>query len=165
MVETSIIDRINGINRVKTESNHENLSLLAYEYLRRLSYFFNENSLKPINPMFASVIACITKDYSLSNSKKNFEKYCNQLVKDTLRYSHNKNIIEYYFQVAFYTEDISIKKKYINIYEPLIRIWELNGDFQINSLGIDIKYSGYFPTKSFYDSFKNKPPKDISMFY
>lgn len=86
-------------------------------------------------------------------------------MKDTLRYSHNKNIIEYYFQVAFYTEDISIKKKYINIYEPLIRIWELNGDFQINSLGIDIKYSGYFPTKSFYDSFKNKPPKDISMFY
>lgn len=70
MVETSIIDRINGINRVKTESNHENLSLLAYEYLRRLSYFFNENSLKPINPMFASVIAYITKDYSLSNSKK-----------------------------------------------------------------------------------------------
>lgn len=60
--------------------------------------------------MFASVIACITQDYSLSTSKENFEKYCNQLVKDKLKYSHNKNIIEYYFQVAFYTKDISIKK-------------------------------------------------------
>lgn len=115
--------------------------------------------------MFASVIACITQDYSLSTSKENFEKYCNQLVKDKLKYSHNKNIIEYYFQVAFYTKDISIKKKYIDIYEPLIRIWELNGNFQINNLGIDIKYSGYFPTKNFCSNFKNKPQKDISMFY
>lgn len=159
------IDRISNINWEKIGDNHKDLSLLGYEYLRRLAYFFNENNLKPINPMFASVVACITKNYYLSTSKENFKKYCNQLVKNTLKYSHNKNIIEYYFQVEFYPEDISIKKRYIDIYEPLIRIWELNGDFQISNLGIEIKHSGYFPTKNFYNNFKNKPQKDISMFY
>ena len=78
------IDRVLNINWKNVGSNKDkDLSLLAYEFIRRMAKFIYDNNFKPISMLrFCSVVAYLTNDFSKIDSKSFFDKYATQSMKE-----------------------------------------------------------------------------------
>lgn len=163
------INRILNINWDSIGSNTDkNLHLLDYEFIRRISKFINDNNFKPISMIrFTSVVAYLNNDFELIKyGEKIFEEYSTDIMKDKLKCSFGKYILGYYFQLIEYCIENPTAEKYLEIYEPLIKLWEIGGDINPDYHGnLEIKGVCAFPIRGYWIRFKDKPPRDISQFY
>lgn len=161
------INRVLNIDWNKIGSNTDkSLNLLGYEFFRRLAKFINDNNFKPIWIRFASVVAYLVNDFKLCDSKNIFKKYATQSMIDRLNCSLGKDIIGYYFQLVEYSIENPSAEQYFDIYEPLIKLWEVGGDIYDNRHRmLEIYGVCAFPYDNYVSRFKDIQPKDISQFY
>ena len=73
-----------------------------------------------------------------------------------------KNIIKGYLKLSEFIDEKNILIKYLEIYNPLIRILERGGNYQYKEGGIMVQNSGLFPLHGWYEKFLGKEPIDIS---
>lgn len=161
------IDRINNIQWEKIGTNKDpKIKYLGYEYLRRLAKFYKDTNTKVYPPMCSSIIAAITNNIKLNESKKFVDTYCNEPAKKAMYCkSGMRAIIEYYLQLAEYSITHPETKKYLDVYEPLIRLLEIGGDYILKNTGLEIRYGGMYPLGNWYERFVDADEIDISEFY
>lgn len=154
-----VIERINNVkwdligkNASEVEAN------LGYEFLRRLAKFFKEESIKPTPPLVANIAKLLgdaEEEVIISN-------YCNSEVIEFLGESiYKKNIIQYYIQLARYSDKNPDAIKYLSVYEPLIKLIERGGMFVLKIHELDIVNAAYFPLNGWYERFVEKEPINI----
>ena len=147
------IERINNIDwdRVGTKTSVEDGNL-GKKYLQRLAEFYSETLFKRYPPLFSD-IAWLMGD----NREVNFEKYYNDKTKEFLCKSIYQNkIIEYYLKLSQLADDNPKARKYINVYEPLIEIFEHGGSFNLRKNDLDIKNVIFIPLNNWFDKFKSE---------
>ena len=147
------IERINNIDwdRVGTKTSVEDGNL-GKKYLQRLAEFYSETLFKRYPPLFSD-IAWLMGD----NREVNFENYYNDKTKEFLCKSIYQNkIIEYYLKLSQLADNNPKARKYINVYEPLIEIFEHGGSFNLRKNDLDIKNVIFIPLNNWFDKFKSE---------
>lgn len=150
------------INNVKwdvvgTSVSKEDVKL-AREFLRRLAQFFKEQAIKPRPPLFSNIAQLIGDN----EEEIVISDYCNEEASKFLSRSiYTGKIFEYYIQLANYADKDPKYAKYINVYEPLIKIIERGGLFDLRHQSLDIQNVGHMPLSGWFEKFVTKEPLDI----
>lgn len=119
---------------------------LVGEYLKRMAKFLDENSFEPRNPLFINV------SFLLGNENEiNLLEYCSPKAQNILENSpYIEKTLEYYLELADYSDTYNKYKVYLEIYEPLIQLIEMGGKFAFREGGIMIYRGAYYPLHGWY---------------
>lgn len=149
------IERINKIKWSEVGRNtSKEFSDYGCEFLRGLASFYDEKSLKALPP-FASNIALILG----CQEKISIEDFLNEESIDFLKDKpYKKNIVEFYLQLALMADKNPDVSKYLQIYEPLIKIFESGGNIKLNYHELDIYGVSHFPLNNWYKRFLESEP-------
>lgn len=136
MYSTEAIKRINRIewNMLgKKESNEEDGDLLC-EFLRRMAVFSTTQSISAQPPFFINV----AKELGDENYKEDLS-WCNE---DTYKYINSQFYISFviksYIQLAYMADRKKEVSKYLEIYDPFIRLLEKGNQLIYKSGYMDI---------------------------
>ena len=147
------IARINNINwdKVGTKTSIENGNL-GEEILQRLANFYNETSIKKYPPLFSDTASLMG-----DNRELNFNEYYNDKTKRFLgRTMYQSKIVEYYLKLSRLADDNALARKYINVYEPLIEIFERGGSFKLRKNDLEIEHVIFIPFNNWFEKFKSQ---------
>ncbi|MGG4147290.1 hypothetical protein ABEW34_29660 [Paenibacillus algorifonticola] len=150
------------INSVKWDAIGTNVSKadvkLAQEFLRRLAQFFKEELIKPRPPLFSNIAQLLgdnEEEIVISN-------YCSEEASKFLgRSIYTGKVFEYYIQLSKYVDEHQKAIKYLNVYEPLIKIIERGGLFDLRHQSLEIQNVGHMPLSGWFEKFVTKEPIDI----
>ncbi|SEK82788.1 hypothetical protein [Paenibacillus sp. OK003] len=162
MLLENAVSKLNSINwgSVGTVISEEDANL-GYEFLRRMAQFYKVEQLKPMPPAFTNVAKLLGDQ----EEELDISAYCSS---DAVAYlnqnSYVKRIFEYYLQLANYSEERPGISQYLEIYEPLIKLFERGGAFTIKPLSLEIIKVSHFPLNNWYEKFVDKNPIDINNF-
>lgn len=128
---------------------------LACEFLRRLALFYKNECLSPQPPMFSN----IAKLLGDTENEVHISMYCNpRVIEFVANYQYIKKLFEFYIQLSIYVDKNPKYTEYLNVYEPLIRIFERGGFFVLKPQELDIKNVMYIPLNGWYDRFVSAEP-------
>ena len=145
------IARINNIDwdRVGTIVSKKDGDL-GIEFLERLADFYSETALKPYPPLVSDIAMLMG-----AHNEENFEPYYTEKTKKFLNITLYQNkIIEYYLKLSQLADNNPKARKYINVYEPLIEIFERGGSFNLRKNDLDIENVIFIPRNNWFDKFK-----------
>lgn len=160
MLLENAVSKLNNINwgSVGTVISEEDTNL-GYEFLRRMAQFYKVEQLKPMPPAFTNVAKLLGDQ----EEELDISAYCSsEAVAYLNQNSYVKRIIEYYLQLAKYAENKKGISQYLDIYEPLIKLFERGGSFTIKTLSLEIIQVSHFPLNNWYEKFVEKDPIDIN---
>ncbi|SHN80783.1 MULTISPECIES: hypothetical protein [unclassified Paenibacillus] len=160
MLLENAVSKLNSINwgSVGTVISEEDTNL-GYEFLRRMAQFFKAEQLKPMPPAFTNVAKLLGDQ----EEELDISAYCSsEAVAYLNQNSYVKRIFEYYLQLAKYAENNTGISQYLDIYEPLIKLFERGGSFTIKPLSLEIIQVSHFPLNNWYEKFVEKDPIDIN---
>ncbi len=153
------IDRINNIDWDKDEFNEDRVNgELAYEYIRRLAVFSHEHNtyIYPFYPLFVHIL---NSDKKYKHTPNHYDIYCSKCGEYARFYTR---FISSYLQLAEYSLEHPEAEKYLDIFEPLIRLFERRARMRITNNEIEIYGYGLFPLRGYIELFLDAVPKDIS---
>lgn len=152
------IERINNIKWGLIGTNSSEVEAdLAREYLRRLAQFFKGKSMKPIPPIIANIAKILGDEEEVAISD-----YCNvESMGDHGSNLYVYKVLEYYLQLAKFADKNQEAIKYLNVYEPLIRIFEREGMVVLKPGELNIVKCAHIPLNSWYDKFLEMKPLDL----
>ncbi|MFJ2046084.1 hypothetical protein ACIOBL_20990 [Paenibacillus taichungensis] len=159
MLLENAVSKLNSINwgSIGTVISEEDTNL-GYEFLRRMAQFFKAEQLKAMPPAFTNVAKLLGDQ----EEELDISAYCSsEAVAYLNQNSYVKRIFEYYLQLAKYTAVIPGISQYLDIYEPLIKLFERGGSFCIKPLSLEISQVSHFPLNNWYEKFVVKDPIDI----
>ncbi len=153
------MNRINNINwsNFGKLGNVEDGKLI-FEYLRRTAKFYKENFIKPVPPIYLNVADLLGYNHKIELSELCSKEAVEELEKTVMI----KNIVISYLELAEFADINNKVVKYLEIYEPLIRILERGGYFAFKEGGLSVYNAGFFPLSNWYEKFLGKEPIDIS---
>ena len=153
------IDRINNIDWDKDEFNEDRVNgELAYEYIRRLAVFSHE--IRFVHPWAPYIVRGLNSD---EKYKVPYDYYYNLYCSNCGEYAEFYiKYISSYLQLAEYSLEHPEAAKYLDIFEPLIRLFERRARMRISYNEIEIYGYGLFPLRGYIELFLDAVPKDIS---
>lgn len=147
------IARINLIDwdKVGTKISAED-EKLGHAYLKRLANFYSETLIKPYPPLFSD-IAWLMGD----KRDVNFDEYYNDKTKKFLcKTKYQSKIVEYYLKLSQLADNNQEAGKYLNIYEPLIKIFEQGGSFKLRKNDLEIEHVIFIPLNNWFEKYEGK---------
>ena len=159
------MNRINNINWNNFGKLGDRLdSDLVYEYLRRAAKFYKENSVKPVAPFYFDVVWSLGYKFGKELPEMDLSEFFEEKTVRNLSKGGVmvKNIIKGYLKLSEFIDEKNFLIKYLEVYDPLIRILERGGNYQYKEGGIMVQNSGLFPLHGWYEKFLEKEPIDIN---
>ena len=156
MYFTKAVARVNNIVWSKSgKTLNNNVNHLGNEYLRRMAIFLKEQSLKPVNPLCVNVASVLGDEEGTD-----YIEYCSVEVQSAVRdKTLPRMILNFYLQLADYSDYNKKAASYLQIYEPLIQILEQGFIFAFRDGGLMIYNVGYYPLSGWYDRFVEALPE------
>ncbi|MEN1990742.1 hypothetical protein [Paenibacillus hubeiensis] len=148
------IERINKVNWtvIGTEGIREDAKLMA-EFLRRMAAFSLSYDVTLQNPF----VIDIAEELGFQNNIDT-EKLCS---KETLEYVNNNMyancLIKSYLKLSAISDENKEVQKYLDIYDPIIRLFEKGVNFIVRSGFIDVTNVGSFPVSNWLSRSQNEP--------
>ncbi|MFM9277129.1 hypothetical protein [Paenibacillus jiagnxiensis] len=151
------MQRINQIpwDSIGTMESKED-SDLAREYLRRLALFYKDESITPLPPLISNIAKLLG---DVDNELEVID-YCHNINAIEFLNNHTfpRKIIEYYLQLAKFIDENSAYSKYLNVYTPLIRIFENGGLVVFRTRDLEVINGAFIPLNGWYERFVEKKP-------
>lgn len=147
------IARINNIDwdKVGTKISTKDGDL-GEEFLQRLANFYCETSIKLYPPLLSDIARLMGNSEDM-----NFDKYYTDKTKNFLCGTiYQSKIIEYYLKLSQLAENNPEVRKYINVYEPLIEIFERGGSFKLRQNNLEIENVIFIPLIDWFEMFKSE---------
>jgi hypothetical protein len=146
------IERLNGIDWSNVGKNvHKDDVKLGVEFVKRMAKFCSENDVKPILPFMIN-IASYFGDYEIDES---ILSKCSNEVKTIINsQSFSYTIADFYLQTARLVDSNSQYDTYLQVYEPIIQLYEKGGIFNYREGGMSFIGSGLIPLSGWYETFK-----------
>lgn len=154
MIFESAINRINNINWENVGKNASEIDVrLGCEFLRRLARFYKKTSNKQYPPLFSNIAKFLGDDKEID-----FTKYYSDNTKEFLSKTiYQRNIFEYYLQIALFAEEHNEARQYLDVYEPLIEICERGGSFKLRKRELEIEQIAYISLTDWYNKYLDYP--------
>ena len=154
----SALDRINCIdwNKFgKPDTELAEVEYLGYEYLHRMAVFYSEQSVSPVLPLFTNIAVILgdTEEFSLDCCKLNVpERIRNQPIP--------RCTLEFYLQLAKYSDQNPNAAQYMSVYAPLIILLENGYNFAYKERGLYIYDLALYPLVNWYEKYLQAPTVD-----
>lgn len=148
------IEKINKVNwtTLGTTGTREDSKLMA-EFLRRMAIFSVTNNVLPQNPFVIN----IANELGFQNNIDTGKFYS----RETLAYVNNNMyascLIQSYLKCSIITDENNEVYKYLDVYEPIIRLFEKGVSFIVRSGFIDVTNVGSFPVNNWLSRSQNEP--------
>lgn len=150
------LNRINHINWEKfgkPDAELTEVEYLGYEYLRRIAAFYSQQSVPPILPLVTNIAEILgdTEEFSLDCCKVEVpEKVKGQWIP--------KCTLEFYLQLARFSDKNPNAVQYISVYDPLIQLLENGYNFTYKERGLYIFDLSLYPLSNWYENYVQAPP-------
>lgn len=153
MYTEKAIERLNNINWNNIGQNGQEKDMeLGIEFIRKMAVFCKENNITPTLPFMtdlSSFLANCTIDDEILNK-------CNNNVRNIIKNpSLSTSIVNYYLKTSILSDQDSKYVVCMNVYEPIIRLFEKGGDFVYRERGMSFINSGLIPLTNWFENFKN----------
>lgn len=147
------IERLNNINWNNIGRNGQKKDMeLGIEFLRKMAVFCKKNDIKPNLPFMTNL--SLAQDHCVI-SKEILNK-CNENVRMIIENpSLSTSIVNYYLQVSISADQNPEYIDCIDVYEPIIRLFEKGGDFVYRERGMSFINSGLIPLTNWLENFSN----------
>lgn len=145
--------RLNNINWNHIGQNGQEKDMeLGIEFIKKLAVFCIENNITPTLPFMTDLTSyfgnCAIDDAILEK--------CNKDVRNVIKYpSLSTSIVNYYLKASILADKDVKYVACINVYEPIIRLFENGGDFVYRERGMSFASSGLIPLENRFNRFKN----------
>lgn len=151
MFTENAIIRLNQIDWDKIGQNgHRDDIELGTEFLKRMAKFCKKNNVKPMLPFLIDIPALLGKNTINST----LLEQCNDSVKKIIKNpSFATSIVNYYLRACILADE---QEKYIDcidIYEPIIVLFEKGGYFFYRERGMSFMNSGLIPLSNWLEKF------------
>lgn len=153
----SALDRISHIYWDQFGKPHTELAaveFMGYEYLRRMAAFFKEQSLPPQFPLITNIAVILgdTDEFTLD--------CCGVEIPEKIR---SQSIpfctLEFYLQLARFSDINSSAAQYMSVYDPLIILLENGYNFTYKERGLYIYDLALYPLDNWYEKHVQAPPR------
>ena len=152
MYTEKAIERLNNISWNNIGKNgHDKDMELGIDFIRRMAVFCNKNNITPILPFMTDLasffINCDINDEILSKCKNDVRN----IVENP---SFSTSIVNYYIKASILADKDIKYVDYMNVYEPIIRLFEKGGNFAYREGGMSFMDSGLIPLANWFERFK-----------
>ena len=149
MIEIGI-NRINELNLVEIGKNKsKDISELAIEFLKKLAIFYYDENIKPSPPAVSDIVNKLGY-----NIKVDIESHLKKEVLEFLEKDISKKyVIEFYLKLLLLVNKESKFKNYLSVYESLIKILEIGGDFTIELKELKLHGVGVITLNTWYTKY------------
>lgn len=153
MYTEKAIERLNNINWDNIGKNGQKKDMeLGIEFIRKMAVFCEENNITPNLPFMTNLssffVSCTIGDEILNKCNSDVRK----IIKNP---SLSTSIINYYLQASILSDQDIKYTDCMNIYEPIIRLFENGGDFVYRERGMSFINSGLIPLTNWFENFKS----------
>lgn len=148
MYYNKALNRINRVNWLQLGICKDK-QRKGFEYLCRMAGFVEEQSIKPINPLFINIAKILGDEKEIDYVEK-----CSEETRTVLK---NKcaitNMVNFYLQLAHYADENNEAQIYLQIYDPMIQLLEQGYDYEFREAGLMIYNVGLYPLSGWYERF------------
>lgn len=152
MYTEKAIERLNQINWNNIgENGHEKDMELGIDFIRKMAVFCKNNYIIPKLPFMTDLSSffanCSIDDEILSK--------CNSDVRNIIKNpSLSTSIVIFYIKASILSDKDIQYIDCMNVYEPIIQLFEAGGYFVYRERGMDFINSGRIPLTNWFENFK-----------
>lgn len=153
MYTENAIERLNNIDWNNIGENGQEKDMeLGIEFLAKMEKFCNENIITPTLP-FMTDLPSFLGNYVLGEEILN---KCNSDLRNIIDNPTVSTVIVKYYIGASVLADSNVKYvACMDVYEPIIRLFEKGGNFVYRERGMSFINSGLLPLANWLKNFKN----------
>ncbi len=153
MYTQKAIERLNNINWNNIGQNGQERDMeLGIEFIKKMAVFCVENNITPSLPFMTDLTSPLG-NYVIDDV---ILKKCNNNVRNVIKNpSLSTSIVNYYLKASVLSDRDIKYVACIDVYEPIIRLFEKGGDFVYRERGMSFINSGLIPLANWFNNFKN----------
>lgn len=153
MYTEKAIERLNNINWNNIGQNGQKKDMeLGIEFIRKIAVFCKENNITPTLPFMTDLasffVTCTIGDEILNKCNNDVRK----IIKNP---SLSTSIVNYYLHASILSDQDIKYVHCMNVYEPIIRLFEKGGYFVYRERGMSFINSGLIPLTNWIENFKD----------
>lgn len=146
------IERLNNIDWGNVGKNGQEKDMeLGLVFIKRMAIFCKKHGVTPKLPFMtnlSSYFADCEIDVDILNK-------CNLEMKEMIKNpSFTNAIVSYYLQACILADQNSDYVECIEVYEPIIKLYEQGGNFVYRERGLSFINSGLIPLTNWFEKFK-----------
>ena len=143
------IERLNKIDWNKIGENGQEKDMeLGVEFIRKMAVFCNEHNITPSLP-FMTDLSSFLEECSIDDE---ILDKCNSGVKNIIDSpTMSTSIVNYYIKACILSDKDVKYAACMNVYEPMIRLFEKGGNFVYRERGMSFINSGLIPLNNWFD--------------
>lgn len=153
MYTEKAIERLNKINWKNVGQNGQEKDMeLGVEFIVKMAAFCNENGITPSLP-FMTDLSSFLESYDLSEEILN---KCNSDVRNVIENpTMSTSIVKYYIKASILADNDIKYVDCMNVYEPIIKLFEKGGYFVYRERGMSFINSGLIPLANWLEKYKS----------
>ena len=157
MYTEKAIERLNNINWSDIGENGQEKDMeFGIDFIRKMAVFCKKNNITPSLPFttdLSSFLANCAIDDKILNQ-------CNNEVRNIIKNpSFSTAIVSYYIKASILSDKDAKYTACMNVYEPIIQLFEKGGNFVYRERGMSFINSGLIPLpKNWVEKFKGGKP-------
>lgn len=147
------IERLNKIDWKNIgQGGQEKDMELGIEFIAKMAVFCNENGITPSIP-FMTDLSSFLEDCVLSEE---ILSKCNSDVRNIIENpTMSTSIVKYYIKASVLADSDIKYVDCMNVYEPIIKLFEKGGNFVYRERGMSFINSGLIPLTNWLENYKN----------
>ena len=153
MYTEKTIERLNNIDWKNIgENGHAKDMELGVEFLRKMAAFCNKNNITPSLYPFVTDLSSFFEDCDIDDAVLN---QCNNDLRNVIENpTFSTAIVNYYIKASILSDKSSQYAACMNVYDPIIRLYEKGGNFVHRERGMSFINSGLIPlTRNWFENF------------
>ena len=152
MYTRQAIERLNGIQWESIGENGQEQDMeLGVEFMRRMAAFCGKNGITPKLPFMTNLASffmeCEIDDSILNECNEGLKKVIMEPTMSTL-------IVSFFLQASMLADRDNKYIDCIEVYEPIISLFEKGGNFVYRERGMSFIHSGLIPMADWYAKWK-----------
>ena len=153
MYTKKAIERLNNINWEDVGKNGEEKDIeLGIEFIKKMAVFCKKNQIKPMLPFMTNLSSpegdCVLNQEILDR--------CNYKVQEIIKKpSFSTSIVIFYLQASILADQNIKYVDCVNVYEPIIKLFEKGGCFVYRERGMSFLNSGLISLNNWFDKFSS----------
>ena len=153
MYTEKAIERLNNINWEDVGKNGEEKDIeLGLEFIKKMALFCKKNQIRPTLP-FMTNLSSPEGDYVLNQE---ILDRCNYKVQELIKNpSFSTSVVIFYLQASILADQNIKYIDCVNVYEPILKLFEKGGYFIYRERGMSFLNSGLISLNNWFDKFSS----------
>lgn len=153
MYTEKAIERLNNINWKDIEKNGEEKDIeLGIEFVTKMAIYCKKNQISYTLPFMTNLAS---PENTFVINQEILDKCNHEVIEIIKNPSLSTSVVVFYLQVSILADQNVKYAECINVYEPIIKLFEKGGSFVYRERGMSFLNSGLISLNNWFDKFSN----------